>query len=87
MRMRYEIRITSEHAPGTLYRIAGTMLRKKINIESLHVQEIDPVNHLSRFTIEIFLEPDLMEKLIKQIQRIVEVTDAKYLAIGENGKA
>ncbi|OGG62987.1 hypothetical protein A3C21_03240 [Candidatus Kaiserbacteria bacterium RIFCSPHIGHO2_02_FULL_59_21] len=85
--MRYEIRITSENAPGTLYRIAGTMLRKKINIESLHVQEIDPVRHLSQFTIEIFLEPDLMEKLIKQIQRIVEVTEAKYLAIGENGKA
>ncbi len=78
--MRYTLTIESENAPGTLYRIAGTMLRKKINIEELHVKEIDPERHISRFTIQIFLEPVLMEKLIKQIERIVEVTHAEYKA-------
>lgn len=82
--MRYKIRITSENAPGTLYRIAGTMLRKKINIESLHVEEVDPAKHISQFTIEIFLDPDLMEKLIRQIRRIIEVTKAEYQPLGES---
>ena len=72
------ITIDSENAPGTLYRIAGTLLRKKINIESLHVAEIDPKKHISRFKIEIIVDQELMEKLIKQIERIVEVVTAEY---------
>ncbi len=76
--MKYQLTIESENAPGLLYRIAGIMLRKKINIESLHVSEIDPKRHVSHFVIEIFLEPDLMAKLIKQIERVVEVTHAEY---------
>ena len=79
--MRYLLTIESENAPGLLYRIAGIMLRKKINIEKLHVEEIDPKRHTSRFTIEILLAPDLMEKLIKQVERVVEVTKAEYKEI------
>ncbi|MEK7479907.1 MAG: ACT domain-containing protein [Patescibacteria group bacterium] len=75
---KYTITIESENAPGLLYRIAGTLLRKKINIESLSVKEVDPKTHISRFTLEIFLEPILMERLIKQLERIVEVTRAEY---------
>lgn len=75
---KYILTIESENAPGTLYHIAGTMLRKKINIEELHVKEIDPKRHLSRFTIAIFLDPVLMAKLIKQIERIIEVVHAEY---------
>ena len=80
---RYKITIDSENAPGTLYHIAGTMLRKKINIETLHVQEVDPKKHLSRFKIEILLEPDLMEKVIRQIRRIIEVVRADYEVVQE----
>ncbi|MDO8552075.1 MAG: ACT domain-containing protein [bacterium] len=76
--MRYVLTIKSENAPGTLYRIAGLLLRKKINIESLHVKEIDRKKHISLFTIEIFLSTHLMAKLIKQIDRVVEVTHAEY---------
>ena len=75
---KYTIIIESENAPGLLYRIAGTLLRKKINIESLSVKEVDPKTHISRFTLEIFLDPVLMAKLIKQIERIVEVVHAEY---------
>ena len=75
---KYTITIESENAPGLLYRIAGTLLRKKINIESLSVKEVHPKTHISQFVIEIFLDPVLMAKLIKQIERIVEVTRAGY---------
>ena len=54
------------------------MLRKKINIESLNVKEVDTVKHISHFTIDIILERGLMEKLIKQIDRVIEVTRADY---------
>jgi acetolactate synthase small subunit len=80
--MKYTITIKSENAPGTLYRIAGLLLRKKINIESLHVKEIDKKRHISHFTIEIFLSTHLMAKLIKQIDRVVEVTHAEYHRAG-----
>lgn len=83
---RYLVTIDSENAPGTLYHIAGTMLRKKINIESLHVAEFEPKKHLSRFKIEIFLEPDLMEKVIRQIRRIIEVVSAEYEEVKEPAK-
>ena len=76
--MRYILTIKSENAPGTLYRIAGLLLRKKINIESLRVKEVDRKKHISHFTIEIFLAPHLMSKLIKQIDRVVEVTREEY---------
>ena len=76
--MRYILTIKSENAPGTLYRIAGLLLRKKINIESLRVKEVDRKKHISHFTIEIFLAPHLMAKLIKQIDRVVEVFHAEY---------
>jgi len=76
--MKYVLTIKSENAPGTLYRIAGLLLRKKINIESLHVKEVDRKKHISHFTIEIFLAPHLMAKLIKQIDRVVEVFHAEY---------
>jgi acetolactate synthase small subunit len=76
--MKYILTIKSENAPGTLYRIAGLLLRKKINIESLHVKEVDRKRHISHFTIEIFLSAHLISKLIKQINRVIEVTHAEY---------
>ena len=82
--MKYTIKIISENAPGTLYRIAGLLLRKKINIETLHVKEIDPVKKISRFTIEIFLTRGLIEKLIKQIERVIEVSHVEYRSTNED---
>jgi len=76
--MKYTITILSENAPGTLYRISGVLLRKKINIESLHVEEIDSVKKISRFKIEILLDPSLIEKLIRQIEGVVEVSHVEY---------
>ena len=42
------------------------------------MSEIDPVRHISHFTVKIELEKHLMEKLIKQIERVIEVTHAEY---------
>lgn len=70
--MLYTIIIFSENKPGVLYRIADLFLRRRINIESLTVSEISD-RHMSRFTITVDADGSLVEKITKQIYRIIEV--------------
>ena len=73
MKNLYTITIFAENTPGVLYRIADLFLRRKINIESLTVSEIEQEN-LSRFTITVLADKDLVEKVTKQLYRIIEVS-------------
>ena len=73
MKTLYTITIFTENTPGVLYRIADLFLRRKINIESLTVSEINQEEQ-SRFTIVVFAEESLIEKMVKQLYRIIEVT-------------
>ena len=66
------ITIYSENTPGVLYRIANLFLRRKINIESLTVSEIKSEGR-SRFTIVVKQPTSLVEKVAKQLERIIEV--------------
>ncbi len=72
MKNYYTIIAFTENTPGVLYRIADLFLRRKINIESLTVSEVKNEDQ-SRFTIVVFAEPDLVEKIGKQLYRIIEV--------------
>ncbi len=67
------ITIYSENKPGVLYRIANLFLRRKINIESLTVSEIKNEDR-SRFTIVIKQDILVIQKLAKQLERIIEVS-------------
>lgn len=69
---KYTITVFSENKPGILYRLASLFLRRKINIESLTVSETDKES-LSRFTILVKTEKDLVEKVVKQLYKIIEV--------------
>ena len=73
MKTLYTITIFTENTPGVLYRIADLFLRRKINIESLTVSEINQEDQ-SRFTVVVFAEAELVEKIVKQLYRIIEVT-------------
>ena len=70
--MLYTIIVFSENKPGVLYRIADLFLRRRINIESLTVSEAGD-SKLSRFTITVNADGSLVEKIIKQIYRIIVV--------------
>jgi len=72
MKKHYTITAITENEPGVLYRIADLFLRRKINIESLTVSEVKNENQ-SRFTIVVHAEYDLVEKIVKQLYRIIEV--------------
>ena len=68
----YTIIIFTENKPGVLYRIADLFLRRKVNIESLTVSEIESKG-LSRFTIVVKADIHVVEKIVKQLYKIIEV--------------
>lgn len=70
---RYTILIFTENKPGVLYRIADLFLKRKINIESLTVSEVEAQDH-SRFTVVVFADTNVVEKIVKQLYKIIEVT-------------
>lgn len=72
MKKYYTITAFTENTPGVLYRIADLFLRRKINIDSLTVSDIVNEGN-SRFTIVVNAEKDLVEKIVKQLYRIIEV--------------
>lgn len=66
------ITVFSQNTPGVLYRISNLLLRRKINIESLTVSEIEAKSR-SRFTIVVKEDMELVKKIVKQLERIIEV--------------
>ena len=73
MTKKYTITAFSENSPGVLYRIANLLLRRKINIESLAVSTTEKEGQ-SRFTIVVMADSNIIEKVVKQLYRIIEVT-------------
>lgn len=68
----YTIIIFTENKPGVLYRIADSFLKRKVNIESLTVSEIE-AQKMSRFTVLIKGTRLAVEKISKQLYKIIEV--------------
>lgn len=64
--------VSVQNKPGVLFKIAGLIRRRRFNIESLTVSHTqDPT--VSRFTILVCGEKDIVEKMSKQLYRIIEV--------------
>lgn len=72
MAQKFTVTVFTENKPGLLYRIAGLFLRRKINVESLTVSEIEH-HGISRFTIVVKEEKGVVDKVVHQLYRIVEV--------------
>ena len=70
----YTISVFTENSPGVLHRIVTTFTKRKLNIESLTVSETER-RGISRFTIVIITDEDLIKTIVKQIARIVEVRE------------
>lgn len=64
--------VAVQNKPGVLFRIAGLIRRRRFNIESLTVSHTENPQ-ISRFTILVRGEKDIVEKMSKQLYRIVEV--------------
>lgn len=72
----------TENNIGVLNRITASYLRRNINIESLKVSE-SAIKGISMFVITAYSEPDIMDKVARQIRNIVDVIDVHYYAADE----
>jgi len=73
----YTINIVAENRPGMLYRLTGLLTRRKINIENLSAYEtIKP--GISQIALTADIRPEIIDTLVKQIDKIVEIVNIKY---------
>lgn len=69
---RHTISLLVENKPGVLARIAGLFSAKDYNIHSLSVGEtMDPT--ISRMTILTSGHPQILEQVVKQLRRLIDV--------------
>jgi acetolactate synthase-1/3 small subunit len=77
MKQEYTISVYTENQVGLLNRIAIMFSRRKINIESLNTSpsEIDGIH---RFTIVVNETEDVVRKVVRQIEKQVDVLKAYF---------
>jgi acetolactate synthase-1/3 small subunit len=77
MKQEFTISVYTENHIGLLNRIAIIFSRRKINIESLNVSPSE-VPGIHRFTIVINETEEVLKKLVRQVEKQVEVLKAYY---------
>jgi acetolactate synthase I/III small subunit len=77
MKQEFTITVYTENHIGLLNRIAIIFSRRKINIDSLNTSPSE-IEGIHRFTIVIDEAEDVVRKLIRQIEKQVEVLKAYY---------
>ncbi|GAA0821661.1 acetolactate synthase small subunit [Colwellia asteriadis] len=70
--MRRILAILMENEPGSLSRIVGLFSQRAFNIESLTVAPTDD-NTLSRMTIATRGDDKVLEQIVKQVNKLVDV--------------
>lgn len=73
----YTITAFSENHIGLLNRITIIFTRRNVNIHSLTVSE-SAIRGISKFTIVVIETQEKVEKVVKQIDKLVEVLKAFY---------
>ncbi len=77
MENTYTITAFSENHIGLLNRITIIFTRRQVNIESLTVSQ-SAIKGIHKFTIVVNAAPEKVEKVVKQIDKMVEVLKAFY---------
>ena len=77
MKQEFTITIYTENQVGLLNRIAILFSRRKINIESLNTSPSE-VESIHRFTIVISETEEVVRKIVRQIEKQVDVLKASY---------
>ena len=77
MKEEFIISAYTENTIGLLNRITVIFTRRHVNIDSLTVSE-SALKGISKFTIVVRTDRDLVEKIVQQIEKLVEVLKAFY---------
>ena len=76
-RKNYTVSVYTENNVGLLHRISAIFLKRHINIESFTTSESE-IKNVYRFIIVVKMTKSGVERVIKQIEKPVEVTKAFY---------
>lgn len=76
---KYTLVIIAEDLPGVIHRISSVLTRRRVNVSNLTAAETD-IPGLSRLSILISSTEPLVIQLVKQLEKIVEVTSVKFQA-------
>lgn len=82
MNQEFTITIFSENSIGLLNRITVHFTKRKLNIESLTVSE-SAIKGVYKFTIVVICSSQIVELLVKQIEKQIDVIRAFYLSQDE----
>ncbi|MCF0244569.1 MAG: acetolactate synthase small subunit [Bacteroidaceae bacterium] len=73
----YTILIYSENVVGILNQITSVFTRLQVNIESLNVSP-SGIPHVHKYTLTIYSDPVQVQKIVKQIEKKVDVIKADF---------
>ena len=73
----YTIIVHSENFAGLLNQVTAVFTRRQINIESLNVSA-SSIKGVHKYTITCWTTPDIVEKVVRQIEKKIDVIQAHY---------
>lgn len=73
----YTIIVHSENIAGILNQITAVFTRRQINIESLNVSA-SSIKGVHKYTITCWTSPDVIDKVVTQIEKKIDVIQAHY---------
>ena len=78
----YTIIVHSENIAGLLNQVTAVFTRRQINIESLNVSA-SSIKGVHKYTITAWTDKDTIEKVVKQIEKEIDVIQAHYFTEDE----
>lgn len=73
----FTLQVYTENMAGMLNQITGVFTRRQINIESLNVSP-SSIKGIHKYTITAYSDEETMKKVVKQIERKIDVVKAHY---------
>src|SRR5574344_355247 len=78
----YTLLVYSENIAGILNQITAVFTRRQINIESLNVSA-SSIEGVHKYTITAWTDCDTIDKVIRQIEKKIDVLQAHYFVDDE----
>ncbi len=76
------ITVLVENRPGVLFKVANMIRRRSFNIESITVGTLDHKD-ISRMTITLDADDAIVEQLVKQLTKLIDVIEAQVFTLEE----
>lgn len=73
----YTLLVYSENIAGLLNQVTAVFTRRQINIESLNVSA-SSIKGIHKYTITAWTDEETIQKVVKQIEKRIEVVQAHY---------